>query len=60
MTGWLKRLWVFVQDEEGPTAVEYAVMLAFIIAICMASIGLVGQKSSSNFNGPKISSALAS
>jgi|APIni6443716594_1056825.scaffolds.fasta_scaffold8236628_1 pilus assembly protein Flp/PilA len=32
----------FLQDESGPTAVEYAVMLAMIIGSCIAAITLVG------------------
>ncbi len=38
------RLRHFLADESGPTAVEYAVMLAMIIFVCMASIGAVGQQ----------------
>jgi len=60
MTRWPKHLWEFLQDEDGPTAVEYAVMLALIIIICGAAIAVVGKNTCSNFNGPKISSALAS
>jgi pilus assembly protein Flp/PilA len=32
----------FVKKEEGPTAVEYAIMLALIISVCFAAISLVG------------------
>ncbi len=32
----------FLQAEDGPTAVEYAVMLALIIIACVASIGILG------------------
>ena len=38
----------FLQDEDGPTVVEYAVLLAGIIAMCVAGISLVGG-GSSNF-----------
>ena len=31
-----------MQDESGPTAVEYAVMMALIIATAIASISLFG------------------
>ena len=50
----------FLKEEDGPTAVEYAVMLPLIILICFASIGLIGKASSGNFNSPKISTALGS
>jgi pilus assembly protein Flp/PilA len=32
----------FLRDEDGPTAVEYAVMLALIIGSCIGAITLVG------------------
>jgi pilus assembly protein Flp/PilA len=35
-------LWRFLQDESGPTAVEYAVMLALIIGTCVAAITTFG------------------
>lgn len=41
---WLKR---FHQDEDGPTAVEYAVMLALIIVVCIVAIGSLGTTASS-------------
>ena len=31
-----------LREEDGPTAVEYAVMLAMIIGSCIAAITLVG------------------
>ncbi len=33
----------FLCDEGGPTATEYAVMLALIIVICIAAIGVLGR-----------------
>ncbi len=33
----------FVTDESGPTAVEYAVMLALIIVVCASTVGSVGK-----------------
>lgn len=32
----------FLAEEEGPTAVEYAVMLAFIVTVCITAIGAIG------------------
>jgi pilus assembly protein Flp/PilA len=40
----------FVTSEDGPTAVEYAVMLALIIVVCIAVITQVGTSSSATFN----------
>jgi pilus assembly protein Flp/PilA len=37
----------FLQDDEGNTATEYAVMLALIMVICLTAIGFFG----SNTNG---------
>jgi pilus assembly protein Flp/PilA len=37
----------FLKNEDGPTAVEYAVMLALIIVVCIAAITTLG----SNANG---------
>ncbi len=39
----------FLKNEDGLTAVEYAVMLAFIILVCFASIAVVGAKTQANF-----------
>lgn len=40
----------FVQNEDGPTAVEYAVMLALIIVVCITAITAVGNNASAKFN----------
>ncbi len=32
----------FVRAEDGPTATEYAVMLALIIVVCITAIGTLG------------------
>ncbi|MCA9038045.1 MAG: Flp family type IVb pilin [Planctomycetaceae bacterium] len=32
----------FIHDDSGPTAVEYAVMLALIIVLCISGISMVG------------------
>jgi pilus assembly protein Flp/PilA len=34
----------FVKREDGPTAVEYAVMLALIIVVCLAAITTLGPR----------------
>ena len=40
----------FLKREDGPTAVEYAVMLAFIIVVCIAAIQALGTNTSAVFN----------
>jgi pilus assembly protein Flp/PilA len=40
----------FLVSEDGPTAVEYAVMLAMIIIVCLAAITVLGTKTSATFD----------
>ena len=40
----------FVKNEDGPTAVEYAVMLALIVVVCIAAITTLGSSTSSTFS----------
>ena len=40
----------FLQSEDGPTAVEYAVMLSRIITVCITAIQALGTKANSTFN----------
>jgi pilus assembly protein Flp/PilA len=37
----------FLREEDGPTAVEYAVLLAMILLSCLSAVALVGQESAS-------------
>jgi pilus assembly protein Flp/PilA len=39
----------FLKNEDGPTAVEYAVMLALIIVICIAAVSALGNSASNKF-----------
>jgi len=39
----------FLRSEDGPTAVEYAVMLALIIVVCIAAITAIGNGAYSTF-----------
>lgn len=38
----MSRLTRFLAEEDGTTAVEYAVMLALIIAVCITAVSSVG------------------
>ena len=40
----------FLTREDGPTAVEYAVMLALIIVVCIAAISALGSNASNTFD----------
>ena len=39
----------FVKAEDGPTAVEYAVMLALIIVVCIGAITALGNNANTTF-----------
>jgi pilus assembly protein Flp/PilA len=40
----------FLKKEDGPTAVEYAVMLALIIVVCIAAITTLGSNANNSFS----------
>ena len=40
----------FLQSEDGPTAVEYAVMLALIVVVCLTAIQAIGTNANVTFN----------
>jgi pilus assembly protein Flp/PilA len=40
----------FLVSEDGPTAVEYAVMLALIVIVCLTAITAIGTKASTTFS----------
>ena len=56
MQGMISRVQRFLISEDGPTAVEYAVMLALIIVVCITVITNLGTKVSSTFGA--VSTAL--
>ena len=50
----------FLQAEDGPTAVEYAVMLALIIVVCIAAITTLGQNANKTFSNVALNGAVSS
>ena len=40
----------FIKREDGPTAVEYAVMLALIIVVCITAITTLGTNANNTFS----------
>jgi len=40
----------FINNEDGPTAVEYAVMLALIIVVCIAAVTTLGTNAKNTFS----------
>lgn len=45
-----KKVQRFLVSEDGPTAVEYAVMLALIVIVCLTAIRSIGTNASTTFN----------
>lgn len=60
MRKWVERVVRFVEREDGPTAVEYAVMLALIITVCIAAITTLGQNANSTFSNVSLNGTLQS
>lgn len=50
MRQFLKGIQSFLADESGPTAVEYAVMLAIIVVVSLVAIQTFGTRTSATFN----------
>jgi pilus assembly protein Flp/PilA len=50
MQKFVKRAVEFIQSEDGPTAVEYAVMLALIIIVCLVTIQVLGSNANKAFD----------
>jgi pilus assembly protein Flp/PilA len=49
MAKWHDRVARFLREEEGPTAVEYAVMLALIVVVCLVAITALGSNANATF-----------
>ncbi|MBI83493.1 MAG: Flp family type IVb pilin [Planctomycetaceae bacterium] len=50
MNSFTKKIRRFIVSENGPTAVEYAVMLALIVIVCLTAITAVGTNANSAFD----------
>ena len=50
----------FLVNEDGPTAVEYAVMLALIIVVCITAITILGNNAKGTFNNVALNGTLTS
>ena len=50
MNSFVKRAKQFLKSEDGPTATEYAVMLALIIVACIGAITALGGSVSTMFD----------
>ncbi len=50
MKGFTTSVKRFLVSEDGPTAVEYAVMLALIVVVCLTAIKAIGTNANTQFN----------
>lgn len=46
----LTKILTFLRSEDGPTAVEYAVMMAMILLACLSAIFFFGQQTVASYN----------
>jgi len=60
MNKWFARAARFLREEDGPTAVEYAVMLALIIVVCIAAITTLGSNANGTFSNVALNAAASS
>ena len=58
MKNLLVRMHQFLQSEDGPTAVEYAVMLALIIVVCITAVTTLGTNAKGTY--VKVSNTIGS
>jgi pilus assembly protein Flp/PilA len=50
MRNFARQLVAFLKSEDGPTAVEYAVMLALILVVCITAITALGTNANNTFS----------
>ena len=60
MAKWLNSVVRFVCAEDGPTAVEYAVMLALIVLVCFVAIASIGTQTNSMLGNVNLRIAVGS
>jgi pilus assembly protein Flp/PilA len=56
---WFASVQRFLRDEDGPTAVEYAVMLALIIVVCITALTALGNNAAGTFSNVALNTAAA-
>ena len=50
MSNLVNKVQRFLVSEDGPTAVEYAVMLALIVIVCLTAINSIGTNANTTFD----------
>ena len=58
MRQFAKNVVKFLKAEDGPTAVEYAVMLALIIVVCIGAITTLGKNANGTFSNVALNGTL--
>jgi len=58
MLKWSDLLQRFLVEEDGPTAVEYAVMLALIVVVCITAITTLGGNANQAFSNVALNTAV--
>ena len=58
MRNWCQSVVRFLRREDGPTAVEYAVMLALIIVVCITAITTLGNNANKTFSNVALNAAV--
>jgi pilus assembly protein Flp/PilA len=51
----LKRLRKFLVEEDGPTSIEYMVMVSIIVIVCLVTINAIGQLTQSSLSNTSAS-----
>lgn len=59
MKVWREAIHRFLAAEDGPTAVEYAVMLALIIVVCIGAITTLGKNANGTFSNVALNTAVS-
>ena len=49
MTTFVTDMVMFLLSEDGPTAVEYAIMLALIVIVCIVAVQSIGTSANAKF-----------
>ncbi|MEZ6095613.1 MAG: Flp family type IVb pilin [Pirellulaceae bacterium] len=49
MKNFVSKVQRFLKSEDGPTAVEYAIMLALIVIVCLTAIQSIGTNAATKF-----------
>ena len=50
MKAFVRKIRRFLVAEDGPTAVEYVIMLSLIVLVCLAAIDAIGTRTNTSFN----------